>query len=869
MSRILNDCLRGVVLGLGSLIYIHSVYAEVGIAINRPLNSETCAAPGGLFTLSGSVFAFDNVLEKYVTVTNVAIYRGTEKLGNALLDNPDGFGFWRFPWNPVVAGSSTLKAVGYSRIGTGTVSVTAVFSITNNAPPVAIDVHAQVNINDTNHPIFLSYADTDSDQIWSASIVDNPLHGIISNDPGSTLVYYTPTPGYVGMDSFTYRVSDGITNSNPAGCQLLVHNPTDPMHALVAIVVNSNLFVSVISNEIMRLKSDLEAENYSTKITLWPSSGTSASNVWSCLRNNYMNTNQFFIGAILIGDIPKPWAPNAYNELIYWNMKEFQTISSRVNERHIWVSRINVDTTTWGSEATLIRRALDANHAYRRGQSRLPFTAYRYKNPGWGGDNHYLTNVWPVVEQRGCTSTNLWFLPERADLGKIFGADCMVKGGELFEEESHGNSSGYMSTNSTSNNGWVTKDIIHRNLVQARVCLIGSCSSGVYGGIANEHIFTRGGGCVLSIGATMDSYLGEGIISGDESFLNLLKEGRSWGDALVENFAIKQYANTTLFGDLSLRPMATVSSNSIPKISGFAANAGAGQAVTFTVATSDPDGVVSNIEWFMDGHNGGRAMPTFSGTATNVVYTYPTPGVFTTRVEVIDNLNAHAWREAVVTVNAAQNCVVTVVKSGNGWSSIGMASPASQIIPMGASTQIVFTAADWNRIQSLTTNNITVAAASGMRVYTQAIANISADISNTVTFDLATPVQTGYTNIPTDWLTHWNENEIITDSAFDIYDKYLIGLDPTTSNTFSLHIEALTVSDSNVVIVLKRTYSGGLSPDGMHGQLKLQVNNGPGSTYTNIENTEVTGANVFDDTGRRTYTNAIDITNRFIRAVIR
>ena len=36
-------------------------------------------------------------------------------------------------------------------------------------------------------------------------------------------------------------------------------------------------------------------------------------------------------------------------------------------------------------------------------------------------------------------------LLERTDLGGVAGADCMVKGGELFEEESHGNGGMYMS----------------------------------------------------------------------------------------------------------------------------------------------------------------------------------------------------------------------------------------------------------------------------------------------------------------------------------------------------------------------------------------------------------------------------------------
>jgi hypothetical protein len=869
MGHKLNHAASGVVLILGGLVCVQDAAgAGLSITIDRPGVSEACSAPGGLFAISGRVWAYD---VSYRTVTKVEVFRGTTKLGEATLNQkpgyPDGYNEWRFPWTNVVTGSSTLKAVGYSVIGSGSVSVTATFTVTNNAPPIATAVGAQINHNETDYCIAASYTDANASQFWSASVVQQPSHGTASNGPaGSATLRYTPAPGYIGLDSFTYRVSDGVTNSSEATCRILVREANSPSGAVVMVVVNSNLLVGALSNQIMRLKSDLESEHYTAKIRPWPSSGTTSSNVWSCLHAEYADTNQFFVGAILIGNIPKPQAGGIYNELLYWNMDAFQTTSSAVNTRHIWVSRINADNVTWGSEATLIGRALDANHDYRTGQSRLPFTAYRYKNPTWWNNNNSLTDSWPVVEQRGATTTNLRFLAERTDLGSIAGADCMVKGGDLFEEESHGNSTGYMNSY-----GWITKNVIHRNLVQVRSCLIGSCSSGVYGGIANEQIFSRGGGCVLSIAASATSYIGEGVISDDPSFMGLLNKGRSWGDALVENFTINQYSYTTLFGDLSLRPMASVFSNNLPAISRFVANRSTvsiGQPVTFTVTSSDSDGAVSNIEWFLTGHNFGRATPTSSGTATNVVYSYPSAGVYTARVEVIDNYKARTWREALVTVTASTSCTLTAVKTGDGETSLGSSSPASIVVPQGITTQIVFTAADWHRIQTLSINNVAVDAAVGKKVYTQMFANIAADITNLVTFAPATSAQTGYANVPTSWLANWPENALIADPAFDIHEKYLIGLDPTTSNTFSLMVESFSVSGSNAITVLKREYTGGLSPDGMHGQLILQAADTLDSAFTNIVDSAVTGVAVFDGAGRKTYTNAIGGTHRFIRAVI-
>lgn len=44
---------------------------------------------------------------------------------------------------------------------------------------------------------------------------------------------------------------------------------------------------------------------------------------------------------------------------------------------------------------------------------------------------------------------------------------------------------------------------------------------------------------------------------------------------------------------------------------------------------------------------------------------------------------------------------VTVVKTGNGGSTLGMDSPAIRYIFFNISTQVVYTAGDWNRIASL------------------------------------------------------------------------------------------------------------------------------------------------------------------------
>jgi hypothetical protein len=106
------------------------------------------------------------------------------------------------------AGADTFTYTISDRNGgtdTGSVSVT----VTNlNDPPVADDdaltteMDAPGNVN-----VLLGDTDVDGDTLAVASPSD-PDHGSVSC-AGTGLCTYTPDPGYLGPDSFTYEVTDG------------------------------------------------------------------------------------------------------------------------------------------------------------------------------------------------------------------------------------------------------------------------------------------------------------------------------------------------------------------------------------------------------------------------------------------------------------------------------------------------------------------------------------------------------------------------------------------------------------------------------------------------------------------------------------
>jgi hypothetical protein len=204
-------------------------------------------------------------------------------------------------------------------------------------------------------------------------------------------------------------------------------------------------------------------------------------------------------------------------------------------------------------------------------------------------------------------------------------------------------------------------------------------------------------------------------------------------------------------------------------------------------------------------------------------------------------------------------CLLVVRRSGNGTTSLGGSELASVEVPFGSATQVVYAAADWHRIASLETDGAAVPAASGLAVHTQVFASVTANVSNDVAFALATPEQTGHANVPTAWLANWTEAAVAAAPAdgYDVEAKYLLGLDPTASNTYALAVESLELRGPEAVAVARRHVTGPLSPDGMHGNLVLQHAGDLGAGFTNLPGATVTGPEAFDGEGRRAFTNAI------------
>ncbi|MEO5367850.1 MAG: tandem-95 repeat protein, partial [Magnetococcus sp. WYHC-3] len=558
--------------------------------------------------------------------------------------------------------------------------------IVGNNPPIAYDFTAFCLPNGSvTSPA--AYYDVDADGTWTAKVVSNASHGTVTVTGGINL-RYSPAPGFTGMDSFTYRVNDGETNANVATAHVRVCAPGVTAGMLIDIVVNATLYPA-LSNEVQRLKSDLINEGYTATITPL-ASGTSAQALWTHLKSVYQA--QPLVGTILIGNVARFAPGGIYSDGYYWNMGAFQSAGGQVRARDIWVSRIGISDSTYGTEAELVRRALDANHYYRTGQSRLPHSAYVHQGSDWGGDAaaqlqaNVATQIWKNVYVDSCRDSTL----------------NGVEGSDLISELSHGTAKYYYAG--------MNIDKVHQNLVQSRVMLCLSCTSGKPDGVVNNQLFSRSGGNIFSVGSSTVSYSDYLIFKipysaapHREDFLSMMAAGEKWGTAMLRYFPfedqdfVTDLANTMIYGDLSMKPLATPA-NAMPVVASFTKNlstVAVGQPVTFSVAITDPDGAGAKsphvpfrhqVEWFMNGFNYGRNAPTYTTDSTrpgwnSVTHTFSAAGTYTIRAEVMDEWRARGWREMTVTV-------ATVATSNN--------------LPPTANAQSVSTAEDTAKAITLT-----------------------------------------------------------------------------------------------------------------------------------------------------------------------
>jgi hypothetical protein len=204
----------------------------------------------------------------------------TEGQNATFMVTADGTPQLRYQWRFGVANiggatnsSLTLSNAQFSDAGNYSVVVGNGFDFINssnatltvNRVPVAIPQSLAVN-QDTLLPITLTGSDADGDAL-TYLVVGLPAHGQLTGT--APHLVYRPVTNYVGPDSFTFKVNDGLVDSPPATINLSVlHVNHPPVAGSQSVSVNEGASVAITL-----VASDVDGDAL-TYTVLPPSQGT-------------------------------------------------------------------------------------------------------------------------------------------------------------------------------------------------------------------------------------------------------------------------------------------------------------------------------------------------------------------------------------------------------------------------------------------------------------------------------------------------------------------------------------------------------------------------------------------------------------------
>jgi hypothetical protein len=116
-----------------------------------------------------------------------------------------------------------LNEVAFAGRSFDSITISGQSSGSGNGAPLAHDAHIRA-ADGLAKTITLAYTNGNGPGPYTFDVVDAPQHGTLHDDDGDATVIYTANPGYIGPDTFTFRVNDGLTVSHPATVSLSVQH---------------------------------------------------------------------------------------------------------------------------------------------------------------------------------------------------------------------------------------------------------------------------------------------------------------------------------------------------------------------------------------------------------------------------------------------------------------------------------------------------------------------------------------------------------------------------------------------------------------------------------------------------------------------
>ncbi|MBI3406828.1 MAG: tandem-95 repeat protein, partial [Planctomycetes bacterium] len=127
--------------------------------------------------------------------------------------------------DPLYLGADSFTYRVYDPYGTTFITATVYISVINNAPLAVADTYTVAHNHTLVVPasgILANDFDADGDAI-AAVYISGPANGTLSLSPNGSFLY-TPTPNYIGADSFLYAATDGLDVGSPTVVNIVITN---------------------------------------------------------------------------------------------------------------------------------------------------------------------------------------------------------------------------------------------------------------------------------------------------------------------------------------------------------------------------------------------------------------------------------------------------------------------------------------------------------------------------------------------------------------------------------------------------------------------------------------------------------------------
>ncbi|MER9397476.1 Ig-like domain-containing protein [Mesorhizobium sp. M0615] len=159
---------------------------------------------------------------------------------------------------------------GSAESNIATVALTINAANQNHAPLAIGDMATAAEDGSVVVPVLTNDSDVDGDSL-TPILVTGPTNGTLTLNPDGSFTY-APNANFFGTDSFTYKASDGIAESNIAIVALTITPVNDaPVAAddLASVAEGGSLVVSVLTND-----SDVDGDTLTPVLVSGPTNGT-------------------------------------------------------------------------------------------------------------------------------------------------------------------------------------------------------------------------------------------------------------------------------------------------------------------------------------------------------------------------------------------------------------------------------------------------------------------------------------------------------------------------------------------------------------------------------------------------------------------